>query len=693
MERRFFSPIILVGAGIIGFFIALTIYGITPLDVTNDKWIYNGYMEPDIIQHYAGWLNYRNSDWCFPFGKIQGVNHYSNYVSFTDSIPLLAMGFKLIEMFLPKTFQYFGIYVFICFVLQSIFSYKILSLFIRNTVYKYIGILLFLLSPIMIERAFRHTALTSHWIILASIYLYFKSKRDGKISFYYTFLLVISMMIHPYFIPMVCAFMAAITLEQAFCKNRMVITHAIGVWISSIIVLAVVGYSIGLFGWIEATKSETIGSYGYFTTDLNSFINPISQGYQAGLIPKWSLFLPIRNYAINTMCDGFNYWGLGMLISFPLVLIFAIRNKKRVSIKKYWGYITIVILFILYGYSNTIWLDGNIIFSYDIPKILFPIVSSFKSSGRYLWPVTYSVLILIEVELYRLVRNHGRKSILCNVLIGFIVACQFIDISQVIMAKRRFFDKEVINSLYVSYDLYDTFDNYIDGNNKYAIICDPNMDPSLMYKISFLCGKNGLKNNFNIMNRGDIYDLQEESYQIIIDAVMDKKLNPEYMYFFKEKSNADAFVNCLDCSCEIIEIKERNSGNAYIGYCDFYLVREKGSEFTVPMKREEFDSYQKMKGNCSIEQYDIDENSITITGWAYIENMNSKNQMVYASVEYNTGDKILLPVIKSTRYDIANTFKNENYLESGFYFHVNQDNVKSITFIVVNEDAVYYFTN
>lgn len=43
----------IVIAGIIGFLVALLIYGITPLDVTNDKWIYNGYMEPDIIQHYA----------------------------------------------------------------------------------------------------------------------------------------------------------------------------------------------------------------------------------------------------------------------------------------------------------------------------------------------------------------------------------------------------------------------------------------------------------------------------------------------------------------------------------------------------------------------------------------------------------------------------------------------------------------
>lgn len=336
IQTKKINDIDIVIAGIIGFLVALLIYGITPLDVTNDKWIYNGYMEPDIIQHYAGWLNYRNSEWSFPLGKIVGLGTYCNYISFTDSIPLFAIFFKLFRVILPTTFQYFGIYVFLCFALQGIFAYKILERFIDNKIYRFLGILLFLISPVMIERAFRHTALASHWIILASIYLYFKSLDEKKLSAWYILCVSAAVLIHPYFIPMIFAFMLAYTLQHIFSKEKKSLRVLI-VWICSIAACGVIGWLVGLFGWISAIHSKTIGAYGYFTTDLNSIINPVSQSYPY-LIPSWSVFLPVQDYAINTMCDGFNYMGIGVLVTFPILLFFACINKN-IKIKKIWGYI------------------------------------------------------------------------------------------------------------------------------------------------------------------------------------------------------------------------------------------------------------------------------------------------------------------------------------------------------------------
>lgn len=679
--------------GIMGFLVALIIYGSVPLDVTNDKWIYNGYIEPDIIQHYAGWMNYRNSEWCFPIGKIQGVGDYSNYISFTDSIPLFAIVFKLLRCFLPATFQYFGIYIFMCFILQALFSYKILDQFIKSNVYKCVGALLFLFSPVMIERSFRHTALASHWLILLSIYLYIKSRKSGKLSTGYILTLVLSILIHPYFVPMVCAFMLANTLEQFVNRNKEENVRLIVVWLVSLIVLGAVGYSIGLFGWISTIKSNSIGAYGFFTTDLNSIINPVSQGYQGNSIPRWSIILPVRSFAINTLCDGFNYWGLGVLISFPVVLIVTLR-KKLVDIKEYWGYILILILLIIYGYSNTIWKDGNVIFSYNIPEFLYPIVSSFKSSGRYLWPVTYSVVLFIEIEVYRIFSQTKYKNNywLSSVLMGLIVIFQIIDMSKVITSKHQFFDKDIMDSIYASYDLYNSFDKYIDENNRYAIICDPSMDPALMYKLSYLLGKYHVINNVNIMNRGDIYDLQKESGKIVNAAVMAGHLDPRYMYIFREKNNAKAFVNCLTSDCEIMEVKESNGGNAYTGVCTVYLVKEKNNVSDKHISKDSFDNYYGAEGNHNIEKSEIKEDSIFISGWAYIEGMDSDNQIVYASVQYNSGSTILLPAIKVTRSDVAYTFESENYSDSGFSFCINQeiDKIKNIVFIIVNGDKIYY---
>ncbi|MBQ7902603.1 MAG: hypothetical protein IJ362_02620, partial [Oscillospiraceae bacterium] len=48
---------------VIGFIIFALIYGLEVVNVTNDSFIINGYIEKDVAQHYAGWMLYRSSPW------------------------------------------------------------------------------------------------------------------------------------------------------------------------------------------------------------------------------------------------------------------------------------------------------------------------------------------------------------------------------------------------------------------------------------------------------------------------------------------------------------------------------------------------------------------------------------------------------------------------------------------------------
>ena len=158
---------------IIGIITFVTIYGFVPLDVSNINWIVAGYDENDIVQHYAGWLAFRNSDWAWPLGLAKDMAAgEGTIISFTDSIPIVAIIFKLFRNVLPRSFQYFGIYTIICYVLQSVASFKIIYYKTKNTFFSSVGTILFSFAPIFMERAFRHTALGSQWLILFSISLY-----------------------------------------------------------------------------------------------------------------------------------------------------------------------------------------------------------------------------------------------------------------------------------------------------------------------------------------------------------------------------------------------------------------------------------------------------------------------------------------------------------------------------------------
>lgn len=64
--------LLLLGA-LLGLAAFLCLYGTAPLDPANDAWIWYGYDETDIHQHYAGWLGFRNSSWQFPLAQADAL--------------------------------------------------------------------------------------------------------------------------------------------------------------------------------------------------------------------------------------------------------------------------------------------------------------------------------------------------------------------------------------------------------------------------------------------------------------------------------------------------------------------------------------------------------------------------------------------------------------------------------------------
>ena len=164
----------------IGAVVFLLVNTAVSLDVTNDSWLLNGYIEKDILQHYTGWLYYRQSPLQLPLGIATQINAPDGCaVTYTDSIPLLAVFFRLTEGLLPETFQYFGPYNLLCYMLQGGAAALLVRLFVDNRLLMGLGSVLFCTAPIFLERSFRHTALASQYLILFALLLYFRNQLHG----------------------------------------------------------------------------------------------------------------------------------------------------------------------------------------------------------------------------------------------------------------------------------------------------------------------------------------------------------------------------------------------------------------------------------------------------------------------------------------------------------------------------------
>jgi len=114
---------------LLGFVTFFSIIGDKILRPTYTDWLMA--MGGDPAQDWLGWQFFRYTpllQWPIGANPNWGLDIGSSIV-FTDSIPLLAFIFKLLNTLLPDTFQYCGIWILICFLLQSFFAWKLLSLF------------------------------------------------------------------------------------------------------------------------------------------------------------------------------------------------------------------------------------------------------------------------------------------------------------------------------------------------------------------------------------------------------------------------------------------------------------------------------------------------------------------------------------------------------------------------------------
>lgn len=421
------AQLVLTGA-LLGAAAFLLLYGFSPLNPANDAWLRGGYVERDTVQHYAGWLFYRASPLTFPLGIATEMNPpFGGYVGLSDSIPIFALLFRLLAGVLPVPFQYFGLWGFLCSILQGAAAALLLGLFTQNRLYNALLSLLFVFAPIFLDRQLRHGSLGAQWLILFALYLYFKHRRAG--TFYsvgFVALCALSITIHPYFVPMVFAVLAALLLENA-AKTKKWGQAAAMLGISLAATLAA-GFVMGAFS--TGTDSGST-PYGYFSMNLNALWNPSSRGYH------WSLFLPAQNQTLGNY-DGFNYLGLGVLLVLAAMAVDAVVHIRQRPLRRFvaphWGLLLVSACLFVFAVSNQVTAQGRVLLTLPLPKVILDLAGMFRSSGRMFYPVWYLLLLAACVYLLRRPPVKWRTAAVCG-----LVLVQMADLSPALLAKATDF--------------------------------------------------------------------------------------------------------------------------------------------------------------------------------------------------------------------------------------------------------------
>ena len=445
-------------------------YGYRIVLPTYTDWLMTG---GDLTQHYLGWKAFRIDDWHFPIGIIFNLSYPSGRsIIFTDSIPCLAVFFKIFRFAIPHEFQYFGLWGLMSFILMGIFSYRIIRRFTDNRLHIVLCSIIFMFAPTVIQRMFLHTALAGQWIIMYAIDICLAYNSDNnlkKMILNVSLLSFLSSSIHIYYIVHTGIILCGECLYKFLCTKKIR---------DSIFYLSVFcGVGLGtLFalGGFYGVSAFAVGGLGLFSFNLNGLYNP--QDFSS-VFKNLPLYRP-EQY------EGMAYIGAGMICMFIVVTTISIAELKlKERLFANWREIVSIVFVIIIAYivsaSNIMTLNDKVIAQINLPDCIYKVWSIFRATGRFSWLISYTVMLLTLGYCCRL-----HKKALTT---GLIITCLIIqgyDLSGVIMEKRSFFSNKIkyISSIDSKIDIIQYFNQKQDV--EHVVLIETGLELSKLYDIS-----------------------------------------------------------------------------------------------------------------------------------------------------------------------------------------------------------------
>jgi len=433
------------------------ILGADNFSFVSDDWL----AARDATSDLVSWKFFSNDVWRFPLGSNPNYGmDISSGIAFSGSVPIMAIFFKLFINILPDNFHYFSLWIFICFFLQSYIAFLIIYNKTENILFSIIGSLFFLLSPILINRLTFHLSLSAHWIILMGFYLETKKDIFNK-DIYWAALISLSSLVHFYFTIILLGIFFLFTFNNLNKDlNFRVFYKKIFLVLGSLI------FTMFLIGYFHVPFTDALGyGYGNYTLDLAGILGG-NTSVSNGEI-SWSYFFsntPTLDY------EGFAYLGLGgIFLLIFLAIIFSINFKDFIKDKNKIPFFVIILIFSILAITNKIYLFDSLVLSFEIPKILYGIMSIVRASGRLFWPVYYLIFLISIIYLYK--KFSKRNSIYILILL---FSLQLIDIypglkrhfnSSAFISEKKIIDYSFWNDLTKNNSVLRT--TYINNESKF----------------------------------------------------------------------------------------------------------------------------------------------------------------------------------------------------------------------------------
>lgn len=394
----------------VGWYLALG--GGHTLVPTNIAWMMDG----DWFDYLFSWLFYRNAPWGFPVGDIPDLIYPSGVtLALTDALPLVSTVLKVFSAVLPKEVQFYGFWMCSGYVGMAVLGVRLARRFTPDRVAQGLAGCLLAISPILSQR-YGHPPFYGLWAVfaLAGMCLV-PAQRIWVQQPVAWLLLVFCCGTNAYLAVMALALAYAVALGP-LARGEPLKPAALAALLLGPAASCVLGFWVfGYFASLGKVTGQAEG-FGQFSADLTTLVN--SMGWSRA----WKGF-PTggRQY------EGFAYLGLGnlfLLAAVPAVLWRAPVGTARWKVL--WPLAVVVSALAVYSLSNVVTFMGRPVLDLTaLYQRLGTLPSTFRSSGRFVWPLHATLVlgaIAVAARLSRTSRLGGRT------LLAIAVVVQAVDV-------------------------------------------------------------------------------------------------------------------------------------------------------------------------------------------------------------------------------------------------------------------------
>lgn len=342
---------------------------------TNAYWQHPLY---DAGAHLSGWLFFKEDAWHFPIFETFRMNAPDGAsVLFTDSIPLLAGIFKLLGLGALGNWHYFGAFVALAYVLNSVaFLWLLKQLNVRNILGAAAA---FVFTCFIALHNLQFESFYSHFFILFSLGFYFKLTRQFSKKYLAVFIamVVTAALVHPYIFGMSAAILV-VTLFTLWRHKTLTLPSTLK-W-------------AGIFAVITGIVVVVSGHFAYKPTGFQEKLYGLDSAFALDLTAPFT-----KAYTVNEIGT---YFGLGFWIIVLTACVLLWRRKKELLKRHVW-LVLLAVAFLLFAISTTIFLHGDIFLKFNVPAPLMNAFETFRASKRFVIPVFYIAIAVALVVALR----------------------------------------------------------------------------------------------------------------------------------------------------------------------------------------------------------------------------------------------------------------------------------------------------